>query len=143
MTFTTTAPDDDARREKARQHFAWQDQVAERIDLSPVVQLCAWALARRRNVLSGHCSLSYVGLAKRMGSVSERSDIRAIHILERAGLIIVDRRVGRGHTNLFTFVMPEKVTQPCQGFAAEKGDKPGARRPPDAAKKVANRTRKR
>jgi helix-turn-helix protein len=135
MTFTTTAPDDDARREKARQHFAWQDQVAERSDLSPVVRLCAWALARRRNILSGHCSLSYAGLAKRMGGLSERSAIRAVRTLERAGLIVVDRRVGRGRTNQFTFVMPEKVTQPCQGFAAEKGDKPGARRPPEAARK--------
>jgi hypothetical protein len=135
VTFSTTTADDDARREKARQHFAWQDQVAERSDLSPIVRLAAWALARRRNVMSGHCSLSYPGLAKRMGSVSERSAIRAIHILERAGLIIVDRRVGRGHTNLFTFVMLERVTQPCQSFAAEKGDKPGAKRPPDAARK--------
>jgi hypothetical protein len=135
MTFTTTAPDDDARRERARQHFAWQDQVAERSDLSPVVRLCAWALARRRNVLSGHCSLSYAGLAKRMGGLSERSAIRAIRTLERAGLIVVDRRVGRGHTNLFTFVMSERVTQPCQGFAAEKGDKPGAKRPPDRTRK--------
>jgi hypothetical protein len=131
----TARADDDARREKARQHFAWQDQVAERSELSPVVRLCAWALARRRNVLSGHCSLSYAGLAKRMGNVAERTAIRAIHSLERAGLIIVDRRVGRGHTNLFTFVMLERVTQPCQGFAAEKGDKPGAKRPPDAARK--------
>lgn len=135
MTFSTTAPDDNALREKARQHFGWQDQVAERSDLSPVVRLCAWALARRRNVLSGHCSLSYAGLAKRMGNVAERTAIRAIHSLERAGLIIVDRRVGRGHTNLFTFVMLKKVTQPCQGFAAEKGDKSGAKRPPEAARK--------
>jgi hypothetical protein len=139
MTTTTTTTSstvpDAARRERARQHFAWQKSVAERSDLSPIVRLAAWALARRRNVLSGRRDPSYADIAKGMGGMSERSAIRAVAALERAGLIVINRRVGRGHRNRLTFVMPEKVTQPCHGFAAEKSDKPGAGRPPDAARK--------
>jgi hypothetical protein len=135
MTSSTT-PDDAARREKTRQHFAWQEHVAERADLSPTVRLAAWALALYRNVDSARCDASYIGIAERMGGVSERTAIRAVAALERGGLIAIVRGGGRGQRNQFTFLMqPEKVTQPCQGFAAEKGDKPGARRPPDDARK--------
>ena len=141
MTIHTTFPHAEvARREKTRAHFAWQQSAAERADLSPTVRLAAWALARRRNVLSGRCDPSYAGIAKGMGGVSERTAIRALAALERAGLIVVDRRVGRGRRNRITFIMPEKVTQACQGFAAGKGDKSSEnksseKRPPDAALK--------
>jgi hypothetical protein len=130
-TFQTAPDADAARREKARAHFAWQQGVAERSDLSPTVRLAAWALARRRNVLSGRCDPSYADIAKGMGAASPRSAIRAVAALERAGLVVVDRRVGRGHRNQVTFIMPEKVTQPSQGFSAGKGDKPGAGKPLD------------
>ncbi len=137
MTTTSsysTAPDA-ARREKARQHFAWQERVAERADLSLAARLAAWALARRRNVLSGRCDPSYADIAEGMGAASVRTAIRALAALERAGLIVIDPRVGRGHRNQVTFIMPEKVTEPCQGFDARNGDKSGAKRPPDAARK--------
>jgi len=135
MSSTSSTPDDAARREKTRQHFTWQQRVAERTDLSPTVRLAAWALARRRNVMSGRCDPSYADIAKGMGHMTERSAMRAVAALERAGLIIIERRVGRGRRNRLIFVMPEKVTQPCQGFAVEKGDKPGAGRPPHVARK--------
>jgi DNA-binding transcriptional ArsR family regulator len=135
MTTTTNTDPDAARREKTRQHFAWQQCVAERSDLSPTARLAAWALARRRNVLSGRCDPSYANIARGMGGMSERSAVRALAALERAGLIVVDRRVGRGRRNRVTFVMAEKVTELRQGFAAEKDDKPAAGRPPDGARK--------
>jgi hypothetical protein len=85
--------------------------------------------------MSGRCDPSYADIAKSMGGMTERSAMRALAALERAGLIIIERRVGRGRRNRLIFVMPEKVTQPCQGFAAVKGDKSSAKRPPDAALK--------
>ena len=77
MSSTSSTPDDAARREKTRQHFTWQQRVAERTDLSPTVRLAAWALARRRNVMSGRCDPSYADIAKGMGHMTERSAMRA------------------------------------------------------------------
>ena len=124
MTTTSsysTAPDA-ARREQARQHFAWQENVSKRRDLSATVRLAAWALALRRNAKSGRCDPSYADLADHMGNVSTRTAIRAVRALERAGLVALVRDHGR--RNQFTFLMPEGVTEFCQGSAAERGDKP-------------------
>ena len=123
--FSSVTPDDAARLEKTREHFAWQENVSKRRDLSATVRLAAWALALRRNAKSGRCDPSYADIAEHMGGVSERTAIRALTALERAGLIVIGRHVGRGHRNQVTFIMPEKVTEPCQGFDAGKGDKSG------------------
>jgi hypothetical protein len=91
---------------KTRAHFAWQEIVAARRDLSLTVRLAAWVLALHRNVKSSRCDLSYAGLAQGMGGVSERTAIRVAAVLEDAGLITIIRGGGRGHRNQFTFILP-------------------------------------
>jgi DNA-binding transcriptional ArsR family regulator len=94
-SFNSTAPDDDARLEKTRQHFAWQEYVSRRSDLSPATRLAAWALALRRNAKTGRSDPSYADMAEGMGGVSERTAMRAVRVLERTGLIALVRDHGR------------------------------------------------
>jgi hypothetical protein len=121
---------------KTRAHFAWQEVVAARRDLSLTVRLAAWVLALHRNVKSGRCDLSYAGLAEGMGGVSERTAIRSVAVLERDRLITIIRGGGRGHRNQFTFMLPPEnsdsqlspFTDPnpdtdLSPFADGKGDK--------------------
>ena len=92
----------DPRKTKQRAHFAWQEMMNARTDISPIYKTIAWALALHRNVENGRCDPSYLGLAKTAGA-SERTANRAITEFERLGLIAVERTpfAGRGQRNRY------------------------------------------
>jgi hypothetical protein len=107
-------------KEKIRAHFAWQETVAARKQLSKTSRLAAWVLALHRNIESDRCDVSYTGIAQGMGA-SERTAIRAVAELEAAGLITIERGGGAGHRNQFWFVNPpERVTEPCHSSVSER-----------------------
>jgi DNA-binding transcriptional regulator YhcF (GntR family) len=97
----------DPRKTKQRAHFAWQEMVAARTDISPLHKIIAWALALHRNMNSDRCDPSYRGLAKAAGA-SESSAKRAIAEFERLGLIAVERTPGGAHDerNRYRLLMP-------------------------------------
>jgi hypothetical protein len=99
--------DQQARRAKHRSHFAWQEHVAARADLTPAEKLIALRLALYRNVESGRCDPSLAGLANSAG-VNVRTARRAIAKLEQLGLIVVERTPGgSGHRNYYHLIVPE------------------------------------
>jgi hypothetical protein len=109
------------RQQDAREHFAWQEHVAARTDIKPAAKIVLLRLALYRNVKTGRCDPSYVGLATGAG-VSERTAMRAIAEAKRKGLIAIERGNGRGNRNQFRLVISnERVTRET-GFVAEKGD---------------------
>jgi hypothetical protein len=114
---------------KRREHFAWQEHVAARTDLTPAIKVVLLRLALHHNVKSDRCDPSYGTLAAGAG-VSERTAIRAIAEAESKGLIAVTRTTGGRHanTNSFRFILPDGVTQPSpQGVTrkAPTGDTAG------------------
>jgi hypothetical protein len=78
------------KKAKQRAHFAWQEMVAARTDISPHFKVIAWALALFRNAENGQCDPSYLGLARKAGA-SESTAKRAIAAFERMGLIAVEQ----------------------------------------------------
>jgi hypothetical protein len=101
---------------RTREHFAWQEHVAARRDLSSVFRLVAWALALFRSVETGRCDPSYGGLAKRAG-VSEITAKRAIAELESLKLIAVKRTAGGSSAsrNSYRFLF-EGVSDQSKGY---------------------------
>jgi hypothetical protein len=100
-----------ARREKARSHFAWQEHVAARKDLSAGVKVVALRLALFCNVQSGRCDPSIAGLGD--GSNLSRSTVkRAIKRLEALNLIVVEHAPGgSGHRNRYHLLLPLTGTE--------------------------------
>jgi hypothetical protein len=72
--------------------------------LSPITVKTAVALALHLHMKSGQCDVRYETIAEDIAA-DRRSVIRAVAVLEAAGLILVERSRG-GHGNSFLFVFP-------------------------------------
>ncbi len=134
MVTTPSRMNEQADRQRQREHFLWQERVAARTDLNPAAKLVLLRLALFHNVKTGRCDPSYIGLAAGAG-VSERTAIRAVAEAEHKGLVAIERGNGRGNRNQFRFLMPPETLTPKSPFTAEKGDSAAGERVTGRVKK--------
>jgi hypothetical protein len=108
---------------KHRAHYAWQEMVVACADLSPTHKVVLWRLALYRNIKTGRCDPSRIGLATGAG-VTESTVKRAIIRAEQLGLLSVDRVCGRGNRNAFHFILSDEKGAMVTPFnAKEKGSR--------------------
>jgi hypothetical protein len=124
------------QKTKQRAHFAWQEMVVARTDISPLHKMIAWALALHHNINNGQCDPSFARLAETAGA-SERTANRAIAELERLELIGVERTpfAGRGQRNSYRLLMPRAgVSETAERVSRQTPFEPQERMTTDAQK---------
>ena len=90
--------------------FSWRGAIVSRqSDLQATVRHVALTLSLHMNEAGGSCFPSIATLVGESGH-SERTVQRALRVLENEGWLAVRHGVGRGHPNIYTAEIPEKVS---------------------------------
>jgi hypothetical protein len=97
-----------------RPHFAWQEQVAARIDLEPAEKVVLWRLALHRNPNTGRCDPAISTLVTGTG-VSERTVQRAQSPKQKSSDCLPSRTpqavsTTSTTTTIFSLQRPQRVT---------------------------------